>query len=228
MKIAICGSAPSSAALAPFDDPAWQIWACSPAAVPLVRRSDVWFELHPFIPGQPGNFEAPYCKFLAEHPCVQMIAPAPQVPNSVAYPRDEMLEAFGLYFFTSTISWMAAKAITDLAASQDVEKVMGFFGVDMQGKDEYLDQRPGAHFFIWEAMRRGIEVIAPMESDILRPPPLYGFCETDPKWVKMFRREIELKARAAQSEKEARLKEAEAAFLRGALDNQSYHRRTWG
>lgn len=228
MKIAICGSAPSSAGLAPFADPSWTIWACSPAAVQFIKRSDVWFELHPFIPGQPGVFEPFYCEFLAAHPCVQMLEPVSQIPNSAAYPKDEMLAKFGPYFFTSSISWMMAKAIAELEKSGDAEKVIGLFGVDMQGKDEYLDQRAGAHYFICEASRRGIQVIAPNESDILRPSPLYGFCEIDPKWVKHYQREMELKSRAAQAEKEARLKEAEAAFLRGALDNQAYHRRTWG
>ena len=34
-KIAILGTAPSSMALAPFKDPAWSIWACSPGAFPI-------------------------------------------------------------------------------------------------------------------------------------------------------------------------------------------------
>src|SRR6202012_873527 len=44
-KIAVCGSAVSSAHLAPFSDPAWEIWSCSPANKSM-PKVDVWFELH--------------------------------------------------------------------------------------------------------------------------------------------------------------------------------------
>ena len=44
-KIAILGSAVSSVGLAPFKDPDWEIWGCSPANRDL-PRCDVWFELH--------------------------------------------------------------------------------------------------------------------------------------------------------------------------------------
>lgn len=51
MKIAIVGSCPSSRWLAPFNDPAWQIWACgiedSPAGIGTsLPRIDDFFEFH--------------------------------------------------------------------------------------------------------------------------------------------------------------------------------------
>ena len=44
-KIAVCGSAASSVGFAPYDDPSWEIWSCSPANKGA-PRVDVWFELH--------------------------------------------------------------------------------------------------------------------------------------------------------------------------------------
>ena len=46
LKVAIVGTAPSSRLLAPFNDPSWQIWVCSPGNMNTVPRVDVWFEIH--------------------------------------------------------------------------------------------------------------------------------------------------------------------------------------
>jgi hypothetical protein len=37
-KIAVMGSAPSSVALAPFGDPSWEIWGCSPGLYYQAKR----------------------------------------------------------------------------------------------------------------------------------------------------------------------------------------------
>src|SRR3990167_7020844 len=77
-SIAILGTAPSSMELAPFNDPAWALWACSPGAMAICaqKRSDVWFEPHRWLPSAPGKFGAPGTKpwfspefhtFLSEH-----------------------------------------------------------------------------------------------------------------------------------------------------------------
>jgi hypothetical protein len=36
---------------------------------------------------------------------------------------------------------------------------------------EYLYQRPGTQYFIWEAARRGIKVLAAKESQLFELPP---------------------------------------------------------
>src|SRR5580698_10373126 len=46
LKVAMIGTAPSSRMLAPFNDPSWKIWACSPGNMNTLPRVDVWFELH--------------------------------------------------------------------------------------------------------------------------------------------------------------------------------------
>src|SRR5262245_29911805 len=59
LKIAIVGTAPSSRGLAPFNDPSWQIWVCSPGNMNAVPRVDAWFEIH-------SNLLWPECRSYGE------------------------------------------------------------------------------------------------------------------------------------------------------------------
>lgn len=219
MKIAILGSAPSSLSLAPFDDPSWTIWGCSPGAAANIRRADAFFELHRW--GQEwltqeyrqwlGSFNAP----------VYMIEKVAEVPNSVVYPKDDMVNEFGPYFFTSTPAWMLA-----LAIKMQPEEI-GIWGIDMAAAGEYSEQKPGCIHFIQIAKDRGIKITVPQESDLLRPPPLYGFSEADPKMIKFLERKAELEKRISYSLEAIKGHTELATFLKGALDDHSYHMQTW-
>lgn len=90
----------------------------------------------------------------------------------------------------------------------DSDDVIGLWGVDMAAADEYSFQRPGCQFFVLEAMRRGIGVYLPPESDLMRPMPVYGISEWDHNYIKLTSRARELSTVAAQMA--AQLKEAEA------------------
>lgn len=69
-KIAVLGSAVSSAGLAPFGEPEWEIWGCSPANKGL-PRVDVWFELHnPDVKIREGLLE--WMQWLKTQPIVYM------------------------------------------------------------------------------------------------------------------------------------------------------------
>src|SRR5215831_4146159 len=46
LKVALIGTAPSSRMLAPYNDPSWKIWGCSPGNMKILPRADVWFEVH--------------------------------------------------------------------------------------------------------------------------------------------------------------------------------------
>jgi hypothetical protein len=228
-KIALIGSAPSSVRLAPYADPTWELWACSPGAYPYVSptRPQAWFEIHRWEPpwgptGEKPWFTKDYIAFLASLKCpVYMIEPVPEIPTSVAYPKDAMIEKFGPWFFTSSLSWMFALAIHSGATE------IGLWGVDMSAQEEWIGQRSGCHYFIDLARKMGITVTLPPESDLLRPPPLYGFAEADPMHVKLLSRENELKARIAECEATIQHKHSELMFLKGALDNNTYHQKTW-
>jgi hypothetical protein len=147
-------------------------------------------------------------------------------------------EAFSAYFLHSSLSLMAAIAILTIedlrqarkrgeAAGSDDEDIIGFWGVDMAANEEYGDQRSGCHFFILEAMRRGIKVYVPPESCLLRPKPVYGISEWDHNYIKATARARELIARRGQLEQQAAEAAKSAHFLAGALDNHNYWINTW-
>jgi hypothetical protein len=84
----------------------------------------------------------------------------------------------------------------------DDDDVIGMWGVDMAAAEEYGYQRPGCQFFVLEAMRRGIAVYLPPESDLMRPMPVYGISEWDHNYVKLTSRARELNAKAADAQKQ--------------------------
>lgn len=161
-RIAIVGSAMSSTLLAPFDDPKWSLWCCSPAVFAQVaaRRSDVWFELHRWMPYSPGRsqetgvrpwFSPEYAQFLTQHKgpvfmtdvrsmkdpgtweeLLERDGPVfPGIPTSTPFPYEFLLRKHGPYHFSSTIAWMLALAL------EYQPKAIGMFGVDMSAQEEW-------------------------------------------------------------------------------------------
>lgn len=232
-KIAIIGSAPSSIGLAPFDDPTWAIWCCSPAVFAYVapKRSDVWFELHRWQPSEPGKSGAPGTKpyfspefalFLAQHKGpVFMSEIQPTIPPSVLYPYADMLEKFGPYHFTSTIAWMLALAI------EQGPKTIGMFGVDMAAQSEWAYQRPGCQHFLGMAAALGINIVLPPESDLMRHSTLYGIGEHNPRHVKLLARLTEFEQRKAMVQNQLQTCNLEMHFLNGAIDATKYDLEVW-
>ena len=222
LKVALIGSAPASVGLAPYNDPSWQVWGCSPGAYGVVPqgRSNIWFEMHRYEPGQPW-FSPEYCQFLKNHPCVVVAEARKEIPNGVVLNYQELVAKYSPYFFTSSIAWMMAYAI-ELGA-----KKIGLWGVDMAANEEYEAQRAGLHYFALIAAQRGIEVGVPPESDLFRPRFLYGIDEVTHFHVKMRARREELNQRLMMAEQAAQQKQIEASFIRGAIDDLNYCFQTW-
>lgn len=229
-KIALIGSAPSSVKLAPYDDPEWEIWACSPGVYGVAPRTDAYFELHlwePPVPGKPGTgkpwFSPEYCEFLARYKGTVWVAqPVPEIANAVVYPFDEMIAKYGPFFFTSSLSWMLALALQRTGVTE-----IGLWGVDMSATEEYQLQRPGCWHFITEAMKLGIKVTVPPESDLLQPPFLYGLNETSPMAIKLTARRAELQSRLSDAQAREAAASREMLFYQGALDDLQYFWNTW-
>lgn len=232
MKIALVGSAPSSIGLAPFGDEAWTIWGCSTGAYPHLKRVDAFFEIHRWRPGEDG-FTPGLIEWMAGLQCpVYMLEKRPEIPTSVAYPKDEILGKYpGLAqsFFTSSLSWMLA-----LAIEQEGVEEIGLWGVDMAAGEEYGLQKPGCHYFILEAERRGIKVTVPPQSDLLRPIPIYGLGEASPMRIKLLARRRELEQQifeidqvAANADRTYQDAMRRKAFIQGALDDMTYFEQTW-
>jgi hypothetical protein len=81
----------------------------------------------------------------------------------------------------------------------------------------------GCQHFAVEAMKRGIEVGVPPESDLLRPPPLYGVCEHSHVWIKQNIRARELAGRLKAAGEVIQQKTEEVNFIRGAMDDQDWN-----
>ena len=206
--IALLGTAGTSVGLAPFKDPSWAIWGCSPGCYPICaqNRSDVFFESHRWQPTPPGQFGAPGTKpwfspefhsFLKAHKGpVFMSERHEDIPNSVRMPFEALIAKYGPYFWTSTIAYMIAMAIDTLQgrAAAGEKVAIGLWGVDMAASEEWSYQRPGCQHFIGLAMSLGINIVLPQESDLMRPPTMYGVGELNPRHIRLLARRAEAQA----------------------------------
>lgn len=236
MKVALIGSAPSSVRLAPYGGEDWIIFGCSPGVYGVAPRVDVWFELHRYEPGQPW-FSPEYCQWMAKFPGpVYMAEKRPEIPNSQTLPIDDLVRKYGPYFFTSSLAYMFAMAIDAIEAEwaeQDKNGIersksaIGLWGVDMAATEEYGYQRAGCQYFAMLARAKGIEVGVPPESDLLRPPPLYGVSEIDHARIKILARKRELQQRLANAQAQRDRALQEEMFLQGALDDLNWVDSTW-
>lgn len=168
--IAILGSHPATVQMAPFSDPKWLIYSCSPHNYEKrqLPRFDEWFEVH--IPLADRTRAYPYLRFLETVPLVWMRDKGAihLFPGAKEYPEEEMKQRFGPFTFTSSIAFMLAKAIVE-CERLGIPKI-GLFGIMQASPTEYTYQRPGIQNLIWEAARLGIDVKAPDISRLFEPP----------------------------------------------------------
>lgn len=200
----------------------WDIWGCSPGCWAVIPRATRWFEVHRWennVPWFSGEYRDFMRRFKGP---VYTGGQVPEIPNHVVYPIDRIEEKFSAYFLNSSLSLMVALAIDTLEKirsqraqvrsgqaltpqfsalekidpaeldKDDSDDMIGLWGVDMAAADEYAYQRPGCQFFLLEAMRRGFGVYLPPESDLMRPPPVYGISEWDHNYIKLTARAKEL------------------------------------
>lgn len=213
--------------LAPYDDPDWLIWMCSPDNVATKPpRVDAWFELHGDLGWEnPPRWEQPYIDWLNSQKFDLYVQLTDLFPRGIAFPKEDMVKRFGPYWFTSTFAWMMAFAIT-----KDPE-VIGLFGADMAESVEYAKQRPAIIYLAQAAAQQNIRIYTPPESDLLQPPPLYGYSVTTPMGRKLAVREREVKERLndvkARKVRLVRELDQEIDHLTGALDDLDYVRSTW-
>jgi hypothetical protein len=215
----------------------WDIWCCSPGTYGVIPRITRFFEVHRFEPGQPW-FSPEYCQFLRDfRGPVYVGGNVPDLPNAVLYPTEQVEAEFSPYFLTSSLALMMAVAILEIeqvrreralmTGSKENDDTIGMWGVDMSAGEEWAEQRPGCQFFILEALRRGIRVYIPPESDILRPLPIYGVSEWDAKYIKATARAREMNTRIANHAQVAAENTKQHTYLQGAMDNMNYFIKTF-
>jgi hypothetical protein len=222
-KAAIIGTSPSSRMVAPYGDPSWTIWGTSPGNIGgVLPRIDAWFEIHSnFLWPEYRQYGEPYLRWLNEQTFPVMAQDQTLIPRAQQFPKKELIDKFGPFFFTSTFAWVMAYAI------HVGVKEIGLYGVDMASRDEYILQRPGGHYFIQRAKEAGVKIHIPPESDLAQPPPLYGYSDSTTMGRKVATRELEIRQRIAGLEQQGMQINQQLAYMKGALEDIDYFRQIW-
>ena len=173
-KVCIIGTTPS-AAEAPYDDESWEIWGVSHRH-DYVTRATRWFELHTHQ-HEPHDWADEWDENLAKwtQDC--------ELWDLDRYPVESIKNAYGTYFLTSTVAWMMA-----LAIDEGVDEIM-LWGVDLEHKEEYRDQRAGVKHFIQLAEFAGIKMHVSGINGIAFEPVPYPMWLSDPQILKVEWRE---------------------------------------
>jgi hypothetical protein len=86
-----------------------------------------------------------------------------QAYADIPYPLEDVQKDFGIQdYYTNTVSYMVA-----LAAHMRVKKI-GLYGVDVAFGAPYAQEMRGVEYWIGRAAERGVEIIAPPESQLMR------------------------------------------------------------
>jgi hypothetical protein len=175
-KVAMVGFASSSRLKAPYADQSWEIWGEN-QLYRFVPRATRWFEMHPHE--GPGSYitdmvkGTDYPAWLKACPIpLYMLSAKPEFPQSIEYPRQQLIDAFQLEsirpdlkekgYFHSSVDYMIA-----LAIYEGFEEI-GVWGIDMTHDSEYAYQKPSGSFWLGFAKGRGIKVTIPKESALLK------------------------------------------------------------
>jgi len=106
----------------------------------------------------------------------------PEVPASIRYPRERILQEFNVAdnrrYFPNQVAWMTALALAEGYTT------IGMFGISYASRGEYAIQRGGAEFWIGFAAGRGVRIVLPEACSLLREPAaLYGYESHDERGV---------------------------------------------
>lgn len=223
LKVALIGTAPSSRMLAPYGDPTWKIWGCSPGNMNTLPRVDIWFELHSnLLWPEHESYGKPYIEWLGKQAFPVYMQDKTYLERATIFPKNEIVAEFGDSFFTSSFTWMMAFAMMQGASE------IALYGIDMASRDEYIRQRPGFFFFRYLAEKRGIKVSAPHESDIMQAPALYGYIDSTPFGRKIMARRQEVQGRVNGMRGERDRLNNSITYLEGAVEDLDYFESIWG
>lgn len=171
--VAIIGSHPRTREQFDFTRTDCDIWVFNEALTyDWCKRADVVFQLHkPVVFRSKTNRNDPgHYDWLqrTDIPTIIMQEQYPDVPNSEAYPLDEVLAMSpGFSYLTSSVAYAIALAIL-----RNYERIE-IYGAEMETGTEYGHQRQGMAFWIGIAVGRGIEV--EHHSPTFWAAQLYGY-----------------------------------------------------
>lgn len=212
-KVAIVGFT-SSRDEAPWDDPSWEKWICNNLwkFVPEGK----WDRLYDLHRNAEIAKDTEHLGYLARCPKPLYVhEPQPEWPTAVRFPREELMAVLGGYF-TNSISWMIAHALSEGVTH------LSIFGVDLAQGTEYASQRPSAEYFLGIAVGMGVQVYVPETSDLLKTGTLYGVDDDSWMHARLAQREAELVAQMGQVHEQTNQGHLRLAQLQGALEATRY------
>ena len=173
-KVAIVGFATSSRSLAPFDDPSYEIWTLN-QLYRHVPRSTRHFDIH--ANWEEENVEGTdHRGWIREAPIpVYMMEAHDDLPSTVRFPIERILEDLGVDYFTSSVAFEVALAMNEGF------KEIALYGIDLIVGGEYFEQKANLEFVLGVAHGRGINVRIPQQSALLKHSHRYGY-EQEPEW----------------------------------------------
>ena len=172
--VAIVGTHKDTRHLAPYNDKSVDIWLFNEAGqAPWAKRVSAVFQVHvPAVYKNPLNrCDTNHWEWLKQpHDFpIYMIDEDSDVPASVRYPLDEMLEALPCEkrMFTCTAAYALA-----MAAYLKYEKIM-LYGIELIFDSEYSEQREAMAYWVGFLQGRGAIVDRHCADDLF-VHPLYG------------------------------------------------------
>lgn len=227
-KVAIVGFAPSCMDVRTlYDDLDFEIWGLNQLYLQmpgLPEKCTRWFQIHhrqSYDQAVRDHKHHDWLKKQDKFP-IYMQERDPQIPMSIPYPKDEMLDMFGNYF-TNSISWMLALAIAEKF------EALHIYGVDMATDEEFSEQRPSCEWLVgWAQCQMGrSKVYIPARSDLLKTVWLYPFEDDTPFRAKIDGRKDELRSRINQTRNQKLMLHDQEMQLVGAVDNMNYLLKNW-
>lgn len=168
-KVAIVGFATNTLHLVPWFDPAFELWGLNQAHMHMKRRGDRHFEMHQAEYVADAR-DPEYLKFLASCQIpIYMIDAREDIPTSVRYPIESAITLAGRDYFTSSIAYMIALGIIE-----GFEEIH-LYGINLAIGDEYTYEKPCAEWWIGLAQGRGLKVVVPQASSLLKQYARYGY-----------------------------------------------------
>lgn len=249
-RICIVGFADGHRDAAPWQDQGLEFWGINRLHAVLPGKPWTrWFELHSleefYGHSAPGGVDQQHIDFLRSFQGPVYVRGQDMdlardwgIERAEPFPLDALLQKYHPYF-TNTVSYLIALAIEMLAADPpSPTPQIQMFGVDMAQdsllQNEYRGQRPSCEWLLGMAQGRGIEVVLPPGSDLLRASHLYGFSD-DAMQKKNVERLNELGARKEQIRQEMNQLRAQADYyqsriseLDGSMQETQYRMVNWG
>ncbi len=234
-KIAMCGTAPSTRDLIPWETD-WEVWGQADA-IHDVKNAARWFDIAPYhriVNEFPEYHEwqkkQTFPIFMREH--------YPDIPTSVPLPFNEVGNMWGMEFMSATITWMMGLALMEHIRG-DTVGCIGLFGYDMALDGEFFFQRPGIKHMEWICREHipalgfpRIDVLIPKGSDLCIPIIPYPFADDNVEVAKIRARKRDIERKRAHCRHEiektrASLKNLEGnlTYLDGAMEDVNYFER---